>query len=565
MPFATVARNGEIEQLNQNGTAENTVEQAVAALNATMFYQVYRASNFMIPGAQAAASPAAGAVTVTTLYGDTIAANMTINGHLWAADANGTFQTSANLSIEWQIDYQTMLAGNGASLTATQRMEGNAEAVFENTGLNALPEAVENRDRVDVQREIDAIAAAMQTDQSLYGIDPTAPLTEASYLQLGETIQNNPVLEELAIQGHGLNTPPSAAYRGFTNDFQNNVDGTTLFVGGGQDNGQAAISAFFDDFGLSHLPFPVVWQNGGWVQLNQNGAAEQTSRQAALGLNNTMYRQVLVAADFSKSATAVGPVVLIKGAPAAGATPISAITAPSGQMVTLTGQVISTTITVDGHTWTAGADGLFHTANLAQEWIGNYNAMQAGNAASLTATQRAEGNAQAALMAAGLTSLSPQIQQVFREDVQRELDAMEGAIAITATALGLPQSAMMLQGSYIPVERTLHANAALEELATQGFGLTNPPASRYDGYVNDFKTLNTGVKFIGGGVNNNASDTGVFMGENIMSFSPFAVIWRNGKLVQLNQNGQSADTLSNAIQAIDDTLYNRVYNSKSFR
>ncbi len=30
------------------------------------------------------------------------------------------------------------------------------------------------------------------------------------------------------MQGHGLNNPPSSKYNGYTNDFQNNVDGSTF-------------------------------------------------------------------------------------------------------------------------------------------------------------------------------------------------------------------------------------------------------------------------------------------------------------------------------------------------
>ena len=116
----------------------------------------------------------------------------------------------ANLEIEWRSDYQVMLAGHGDTLTATQRMEGNAEAVFESSGIGTQSAAREEAYRADVEREIDAIAGAMK----LAGLDPNAPLTEASYLLLSTTLQGNPAMEELALQGHGVQNPPSARYKG---------------------------------------------------------------------------------------------------------------------------------------------------------------------------------------------------------------------------------------------------------------------------------------------------------------------------------------------------------------
>ncbi len=572
LPFPVVAQNGELEQLNQNGNAENTLNGAVAALNATLFGPLYTAADFMTPGKQGAPAVTAGPATITTLYGDTIAGTMTINGDVWTADVNGTFQTSTNLEMQWRTYYQIMLAGNGASLTPTERLEANAEAMFENTNIDTqwMGAAKEEADREDVQREIDAIAAAMQTDQTLYGIDPNAPLTEASYLQLAQTIQDNPVLQELALQGHGLANPPSVRYRGAYGDFMSTADWSTYFVGGGPDNGLLALPYAFNDI-ITNLAFPTVFVNGQWQQLNMNGSVAETVIQAATALNDAMDVEVFVPGDFSTSAATIGPVVLVSPTAAAAAAPISSIVAPAGHEVTLSGQVISTTLIENGHTWTADANGLFHTSNLAAEWIGYETQMLARNANSLTPFQRAEGNAEAVFEATGLTKLSAAAQQQYREDVQRELDAMATAATITAAALNIPTTAVLLPGSYVPLERTLHDNAALEELAVQGFGLNNPPpaqgsntaSTRYGGYVNGFRNLSS-VKYVGTGINSGKNALSVFMGENIMSFTPFAVIWLNGKLTQLSQNGQTGDTLANAIQATDDTLFNKVYAKTDF-
>ena len=54
-----------------------------------------------------------------------------------------------------------MLAGNGASLTAIQRAEGNAEAVLEATGVTSSRRAQQQKIREDVQRQLDAEAGAM--------------------------------------------------------------------------------------------------------------------------------------------------------------------------------------------------------------------------------------------------------------------------------------------------------------------------------------------------------------------------------------------------------------------
>ena len=554
LPFAAVLQNGEIEQLNQNGNAESTLGAAVGELNQTLFGAILTAANFMTPGAQPAPAAPAGPSTITTLYGQTIAATITVNGHTWVADANGEFQTTANLEMEWRTDYQIMLAGNGDTLTATQRIEGNAEAVFENTNINGMWQgaAKEEAYREDVQREIDAIAGAMQIDLSSYGISLSAPLTEASYLQLGTTLRGNASLEELALQGTGVTDPPSVQYRGALADFINGADWNTYFAGGGADNGKLVLPYVFSDI-VSDLPFATVYENGAWQQLNQNGTVAETVIQAATALNTTMYRQVFVAADFSQSDTSTGPVVLIPHAASASAAPISAIVPAAGKVVTLSGVQIANSMTVNGHTWTADANGTFQTTtNLAAEWQGYYAAMLLGNGGSLTAIQRLEGNAEAVFEATGLTKLSAAQQQIDRSDVQRQIDAMAGAIAIDAATLNIPSQALLLTGSYLALEQTLQGNAALEELAVQGHGISGATSIRYRGWVNDIAGANGKVNYIGGGIDSGKNALSVFLGDNILGNTPFAVVWHNGKLVQLDENGQPVLALADAVAAADD-------------
>ena len=566
IPFPTVADDGELEQLNQNGADESTVEAAVANANAALFNRIYKASDFTVPGRMPPVAAPAGPTTITTLNGDTIAATMTVNGHVWTADANGVFQTTTNLEMEWRGYYQTMLAGHGDTLTAIQRLEGNAEAVFENTGLNKIymGAAKEEADRVDVQRQFDAMAGAMQLDKTLYGIDPNAPLTEATYLRLENTLQSNVALEELAMQGHGIANAPSAQWNGAWAGFLAGVDWTTNYVGGGMDNGRAAVPYFFQEVLMSDVPFASVWQNGAWQQLGFNADVIGTSQQAAAALNDMMYRRVLVASDFSTNATATGATVLIPHAAAAGAAAIGTVVAPTGSIVTLDGSVISNTMIANGHTWTAGADGLFHTTtNLATEWQGYYQQMLAGFGGSLTAIQRMEGNAEAVFESAGLTSLSAAQQKIDREDVQRQIDAMACAIKIDSTTLGINPQAVFVQGSYLAVERTLHNNAALEELSVQGHGLTNPTSARYRGYTNDFANASA-VKYVGGGLDNGTYATGAFFADNILGMTPFATVWRNGKLYQLNQNGAVEMPLATAIAAANNTGWYRTFKATDF-
>ncbi|MGQ7422879.1 hypothetical protein ACTGVD_11225, partial [Streptococcus suis] len=69
--------------------------------------------------------------------------------HVWVADANGLFHTATDLNAEWHKIYQTMLNGEAGRLTPVQRLEGNAEAVFENTNINNLDAATQEKYRED--------------------------------------------------------------------------------------------------------------------------------------------------------------------------------------------------------------------------------------------------------------------------------------------------------------------------------------------------------------------------------------------------------------------------------
>jgi len=171
--------------------------------------------------------------------------------------------------------------------------------VFENTGLSKLSSTQQAIDRADVQREYDAMYQAMVDA----GINLYAPLTEQTYLTLENTLQSDSTLEELAMQGHGLNNSGFTRYAGYTNDFQNNVDKTTLYIGGGLNNNKNALTDFFDDNVLSHVPFAVVDRNGTLTQLNQNAAPENTLAQAVTALDDSMFYRTYKASDFSQKAS----------------------------------------------------------------------------------------------------------------------------------------------------------------------------------------------------------------------------------------------------------------------
>lgn len=564
--FPAIPDDGGIQQLNQNGNDEDTVQAAVAAMNATLFTRLYTAADFRVPGEMPPPPPARVAPTVATLYGDTIARKVTLNGHVWTADADGEFQTTTDIGMQWRGWYKTMLAGRGDTLNPLQRLAANIEAVFENTAINWswMGADREAAYRMDVQRELDTIAEAMRRLQVQEGIDPDAPLTEHSYLRIAAILQGDPILQELALQGHGVGSPPSDRYAGATNTFMAGADWSTHYVGGGTSNGELALPYFFHDL-LPNLPFATAWQNGQWVQLDQRGDVAGTVIEAATTLNNWMYRQVLVAADFSDDAAAVGPVVLLRNAPSATAQPIASISVPAGMIRTLDGSLIASTITVNGHVWTTGADGALHTAtNLAAEWAGHYQALQAGTGDSLTAIQRLEANAEAVFRNTDIATLANGARNALREAVQRVIDAIAGSMEINATTLGLPANAQFVQGSYNALERTLRTHSDLMELAWQGRGVSSPPATRYTGFTGLSVGVDNVTKYVGGGVSDGKGALSVFMPNNIMGNLAYGMAWRNGRMMQLGRSGTAALSTSDAIVAMNDAMFSRTYRKADF-
>ena len=293
---------------------------------------------------------------------------------------------------------------------------------------------------MDVQREIDAVVAVM--DQLGLG---SAPLTDANYLAIGHALQGNAALEQLAIEGHGLNNPYVARateYYGYTNDFQNNVDGTTLYVGAGPDDGERAIADFFDDDIMTHLPFPVIMQNGEVTQLNQNGDAESTLNEAVEQMNDTLFGTLLTSANFDQFPAQCADDAPRRRRPR----PSPAITA-----TTLPGTVIE-----NGHTWVADSTGTYQTsANLEMEWRTDYQMLLAGHGAQLTATQRLEGNMEAFLENSNINTMwnGAAKEEQMRVDLQREIDAIAGAMQIDQTTYGIDPTAEFTEASLPATEQ----------------------------------------------------------------------------------------------------------------
>lgn len=491
----------------------------------------------------------------TTIFGDTASGVISnINGHTWTADSNHLYQTSSDLASEWKTDYATLLAGG--SLNVIQHLEANAEAVFENTGLSKLSASQQAIDRMDVQREYDAMYQAMKNA----GIDLYSPLTQKTYLLLENTMQSDSTLEELAMQGHGLNNSGISRYAGYTNDFQNNVDQKTLFIGGGLNNNQKAIADFFDDSVLSHTPYDVVSRNGVLTQLNQNAAAEDTLHQAIVALDDSMFYRTYTAADFSVKASSAHKTYVSQAEALLNAEQNAAV--PAGEFRDLFGDFVPDQITTTAHVWTADANGLYHTGDLSAEWRNAYVDLVTTGGKDLTAEQRLEANAEAAFENTALSKLSTAIQQRDREDAQRQFDAEFAAMAIA----GIDPNAPLSQHSYLLLEHTLRDTAMLEELAVQGHGLNSPPSARYNGYTNDFQNnVDTTTLFVGGGLNNGKNALTDFFDDNIMSHMAFATVVRNGKLIQLNQNGALENNLATAIKAANNSMHFKAYDADDFR
>jgi hypothetical protein len=299
--------------------------------------------------AAAAATPAPAAATIaavlpitlgaansfTTITGTTAAGSITTNGHTWVANpTTHLYTTTADLAAEWQAAYAKMKAGAGATLNDIQRLEGNAQAVFENTGLKNLTAAQQATARQDVQRQFDAMYAAMVGA----GVNITGPLTQQQYLATENVLQGNATLMELGMQGHGLNNSGISRYAGYTTHFQNTVDGQTLYIGGGVNNGSKAIATFFDDNILSHMPFPTAITNGVLFQLNQNGAREDTVAQAVAALNAGMSRTYRTS-DFLQPpqlARKTGNQVFTRGQALSFTLPAGTFVDPQGQAITYT-------------------------------------------------------------------------------------------------------------------------------------------------------------------------------------------------------------------------------------
>jgi hypothetical protein len=500
-----------------------------------------------------------------------LGSTISVNGHLWTADDKGLYHldpAKTDLAAEWKGICEQMLAGNAAGLTPIQRLEGNAEAVFENTALKDLGSRKLVKDREDAQREFDAIAGAMQINANPAGlnIDPNAPLTEHTYLMLEKALQNDPNLYELGLQGHGLNDPPASRYRGYTNDFQNNVDGCTLFVGGGLNNNENALANFFDDSIMTHTPFPVVWQNGELTQLNQNADAENDLLCAVVAMDDFMYGRVLGSNDFSQTPSSAHDDYVSPFQSLVEQTRIDLAADPTGSTINGLLGAVSTTITVNGHVWTADASGLFHTnTDLAAEWKGYYRTMLGGHAGDLTPIERLEGNAEAVFEYTRLRTLSAAEQKRDREDVQRSLDAMAGAMQADQVQYGIDPTKALTTKTYLTLEKTLQSDATLLELAMQGHGLNNPPAARYQGYTNDLQNNVDGcTRYVGGGLNNGRNALADFFDDNVITHVAFPVVWKDGRLVQLNQDGDRENRLSQAVTALDVSMYYRVYISQDF-
>ena len=507
------------------------------------------------------------AATLTTLDGTIIPA--TISGltvHTWTADSTGLFITTSDLKSEWTGAYATMLAGHADQMTPLQRMEGNAEAVMENTAAARLSATQQSMLRQDLQREYDSIDAAMRIDQTAFGINPAAQFNTYTYLKLEETLQGSPVLAELATQGHGLNSPPSATYDGYTTDFQNRTDGKTFFVGGGLDNGENAVAAFLDDVVLTHAPFAVVEHNGVLEQLNQNGNLEDTLTDVVAAANETTYTRVFVASDFSTNAAAVGAVVGVPNALPAPAVPTPA--APLAGVTALDGSVLPETVSgLTAHVWTADATGLYGTlTDLGSEWRGDYGAMLAGQAGNLTPLQRMEGNAEAVLENTGAAKLNATSQAAFRADLQREFDAIDAAMRIDQATYGIDPTVSFTTYSYLKMEETLQGNETLKELGYQGHGVNSPPLTKYDGFTTDFQNKVDGRTFyVGGGPGTGQLAISAFLDDDVLTHAPFPVVMNNGVLTQLNQNGNLESPLvSDALVAANNTAFGRVYVASDF-
>jgi hypothetical protein len=495
-----------------------------------------------------------------TLFGGTISATIAMTPHSWVAGSDGLFYTPTDLSQEWATYYQQALAGT--ALTPLQHLEASAEAVFLNTKLNTLDPAVQERDREDVQREFDAIAVAM--DRA--GLSNVKQLTVNDYLAISYQIRADPVLQELAIQGHGLNSPPSAKYNGYTQDFQNNVDRTTLFIGGGLDNNQNALTDFFDDVVISHEPFPTVPEWNGLEQLNQNANNEDYVATATSGFNDAMFNRVYTAKDFSqtpgKASSTVAP------------PPTAPVPYGPTQMLGYYNTPVDRTITIANadlgagisHTWQADGSGryvLTGSTDLASEWLADYRVLTGGTAAqqaALTNVQRLEGNIEGIFLNTSLRSLSAAQLATDRMDIQRQLDALSAAMVMA----GVGPQAQFTASTYRATSLVLQGTPDLDELALQGHGLGGTGLARYNGYVNDIQwtQVDTRTLYVGPGFDSGTKAVTTLL--NDLTLEPFAQVAQNGVLYQLDHDGMTGATLGATIDGVNAAMASLQYGQSAF-
>ena len=117
---------------------------------------------------------------------------------------------------------------------------------------------------------------------------------------MDRTIWSSAVLDELYLQGHGVNYPTNSIYRGYQGDFATGVDTTTTYVGGSTDNGRVALGDFFNDIILGNAGFGVVWRAGEWWQLDQNGNYGAVINAARNNLNKTAFEKTFTSSDFKR-------------------------------------------------------------------------------------------------------------------------------------------------------------------------------------------------------------------------------------------------------------------------
>lgn len=502
--------------------------------------------------------------TETTLYGSTISSTILSTPHMWVAGADGLFHTPTDLAQEWARYYQEAQAGQ--ALTPIQHLEASAEAVFLNTKINTLDAATQERDREDVQREYDAISVAMDR----LGLQTSKQLTVNDYLNISYVIRNDPVLQELAIQGHGLNSPPSAKYNGYTNDFQNNVDGMTLYVGGGLDNNQNALTDFFDDVVISHEPFPTVPEWGGLEQLNQNSNNEDWVGDSVGAFNDAMFNRVFTAADFSQTPGHASNTLTV---PPASPTPSYGPTQMLGFYNTPVDRTISIANADLGagvtHTWQADGSGMYvltGSTDLGAEWANYYHILVKGTAAqqaALTDIQRLEGNIQGIFVNTSLAGLSASQLATDRMDIQRQLDALSAAMVYSGVGPQTP----FTEVSYRATSLALQGNADWEELALQGHGLNGTGFSRYAGYASDMQNgwggpTDTHSLYIGAGFDSGVKAVGGLLNDLTLEMFPQAA--QNGVLYQLDQDGSTGPTMTAVINGVNAAMSSLQYTTATF-